>query len=264
MRFPKIALAAVAVALIATMVVAEPHPTTAVSNPEKKQTHPAVSPPHAPGAPPKKKSTHATTTKAKKTTTKAKKPTKTTKPKKPTKPTTKVKPAKTTTKPVKPTKTTTNTKPTPTKPAKLGQTGVVLSQKDFCLWLPPVYGGDIAANEDRAVAFCTRANMPGAPNAGVLPAGFVKSANFVTNVQKGWVQITGRIDRSKYGLSPKDGGGQYDVRAPVGAFCNGYKAFVQLTEPDAEIYCIRCCKDKADCPVNKSTYGCKKVLGGVY
>lgn len=159
MRFPKIALAAVAVALIATMAVAEAHPTNAVSNPEKRQPHLAVDPPHA-RAPPKKQPVHTTTkakvkktkttTKPKKTTTKAKKPTKTTKAKKPTKTTTKVKPTKvkTTSKPVKPTKTknTTSPMPTPTKPSQLGQTGVVLSQKDFCLWLPP--GKDLLQSDN--------------------------------------------------------------------------------------------------------------------
>ncbi|KAI1321150.1 hypothetical protein EDD11_007716 [Mortierella claussenii] len=159
--------------------------------------------------------------------------------------------------------TTTPAKPTP-KPTKPGQTGVILSQTDFCIFLPPKFGGDIAANEDRAVAFCTKPNMPGAPNAQVLPAGFIKSAHFVSNTQKNYVQITGRIDRSKYGLSANDGGGQYDMRAPVGAICTGYNAFVQLTEPDAGIYCIRCCKNKSDCPVNRSTYGCVSVLGGDY
>ncbi|KAG0063944.1 hypothetical protein BGZ89_009494 [Linnemannia elongata] len=84
------------------------------------------------------------------------------------------------------------------------------------------------------------------------------------NTSKGYVQITGRIDRSKYGLSKDDGGGQYDLRAPVGSKMTGYNAFVQLTEPDAEIFCIRACKNKSDCPVNKSTYGCEKVLGGDY
>ena len=72
------------------------------------------------------------------------------------------------------------------------------------------------------------------------------------------------MDRSKYGLSANDGGGQYDMRAPVGATCAGYASFVQLTEPDAQIYCIRCCKNKSDCPVNRSTYGCREVLGGDY
>ncbi|KAF9218039.1 hypothetical protein BGZ59_000013 [Podila verticillata] len=209
---------------------------------------------------------HTTTTHAKKpkTTTKAAKKTTTKKPKT----TTTTKPPKTTTTTTTttvPPTTSTKSTPTPTpKPGKQGQTGVILSQTDFCLWLPPVYGGDIAANEDRAVSFCTKPNMPGAANAGVLPAGFIQSAHFVSNTQKGYVQVTGRLNRAKYGLSAKDGGGQYDMRAPVGAICNGYKAFVQLTEPDAQIYCIRCCMNKADCPVNKSTYGCEKVLGGNY
>ncbi|KAF9107030.1 hypothetical protein BGX29_007536, partial [Mortierella sp. GBA35] len=31
-----------------------------------------------------------------------------------------------------------------------GQTGVILNATDFCIFLPPEYGGDIAENEDRA------------------------------------------------------------------------------------------------------------------
>ncbi|KAF9566182.1 hypothetical protein EC968_003835 [Mortierella alpina] len=146
---------------------------------------------------------------------------------------------------------------------KAGQTAVVLNKDDFCIFLPPMMGGDIAANEDKAVAFCTKPNLPNA-KAQTLPSGFIQSAHFVSNAGKGYVQVTGRMDRSKYGLKANDGGGQYDVKAPVGAVCAGYKSFVQLTEPDAEIYCIRCCKNKGDCPVNKSTHGCKSVLGGDY
>ncbi|KAF8945631.1 hypothetical protein BGZ47_002286 [Haplosporangium gracile] len=148
--------------------------------------------------------------------------------------------------------------------AASGQTAVILNATDFCIFLPPKYGGDIAESEDVAVAFCTKANLPGAPNARVLPAGFIASSHYVENSSKGYVQITGRIDRSKYGLKASDGGGQYDLKAPVGSKMTGYNAFVQLTEPDDEIYCIRACKNKADCPVNKSTHGCKEVLGGDY
>ncbi|KAG0005912.1 hypothetical protein BGZ80_001152 [Entomortierella chlamydospora] len=144
-----------------------------------------------------------------------------------------------------------------------GQTGAIISSKEFCLFLPPKYGGGIAENEDRAVAFCTK-SIASAPKAGILPTGFIKSAHFTRNTQKQWVQVTGRIDRSKYGLSKKDGGGQYDIKAPVGSKCAGYNHYVELIEPDQNIYCIRCCKNKIDCPVNKSTYGCKKVLGGNY
>ncbi|KAF9435029.1 hypothetical protein BGZ76_007008 [Entomortierella beljakovae] len=145
-----------------------------------------------------------------------------------------------------------------------GQTGVIRSLTEYCIFLPPMWGGNISANEDRAVAFCTKPNMTGAPNTRAIPEGFVKSAHFVSNTQKGYVQVTGRIDRTKYGLDPKDGGGQFDTIAPRGAICAGYKRFVQITEPDIEIFCIRCCKKDEDCPYNKSTKGCKAVLGGDY
>ncbi|KAG0289124.1 hypothetical protein BGZ98_003973, partial [Dissophora globulifera] len=144
-----------------------------------------------------------------------------------------------------------------------GQTAALLSEEEYCLFLPPMRGGDIAENEDDAVAFCNKP-ITTAPNAGILPAGFVQSIHFVENTQKQWVQITGRLDISAYGLSSSDEGGQYDMRAPVGALCAGYKAFVQITEPNSGTYCMRCCKNKADCPVNKSEYGCETVLGGDY
>ncbi|KAF9198878.1 hypothetical protein BGZ49_000182 [Haplosporangium sp. Z 27] len=144
-----------------------------------------------------------------------------------------------------------------------GQTGAIINEKDFCLFLPPMYGGGISENEDKAVAFCTKP-IATAPNAGLLPAGFIKTAHLLRNSQKQWVQVTGRMDGKKYGLSKKDGGGQYDIKAPVGSKCAGYNYYVELVEPDLDIYCIRCCKNKLDCPVNKSTYGCKKVLGGNY
>ncbi|KAF9111522.1 hypothetical protein BGX27_004814 [Mortierella sp. AM989] len=151
----------------------------------------------------------------------------------------------------------------PRLPIVKGQVASIVNQDDFCLFLPPMYGGGIAENEDSAVAFCTKP-IASAPKAGLLPPGFIKSAHLVRNTQKGWVQITGRMDGKKYGLSKKDGGGQYDIKAPRGTRCAGYPHFVELVEPDSDIYCIRCCKTKTDCPVNKSTYGCKKVLGGNY
>ncbi|KAF9578181.1 hypothetical protein BGW38_006159 [Lunasporangiospora selenospora] len=248
----KFVLMAMLVAVLATMAMAAPssskkssHPaTTSHAKPHSKKT-PAPKPtghkkPPTPKKP-KKKAPKGAVDAAKKPKTKA---------------------TKATTKPSK-AKSTSPAAAKPT-PAKMGQTGVIVSATDFCVFLPPKFGGDIAANEDRAVAFCTKPNMPGAPNAQVLPKGFIQSAHLVSNSTGGWIQVTGRIDRSKYGLSPKDGGGQYDVKAPVGAICAGYKSFVQLTEPDAQIYCIRCCMNKIDCPVNKSTYGCKRVLGGDY
>ncbi|KAF9934774.1 hypothetical protein FBU30_000068 [Linnemannia zychae] len=251
----KMALAAMLVALIATLTVAAPtagksHTTSVAKHHSTTKPHPHTTTHHTP--------THHA--KSKKTSAKVKKPKTTTKAHKPK---TTAKAPHTTTVP------TTSATPKPTtspksKPGKYGQTGTIVDQNDYCIFLPPTYGGDIAANEDRAIAFCTKANMAGAPGAKVIPEGFIESAHFSRNTTAGWVQITGRIDRSKYGLSPKDGGGQYDMRAPVGASFTGYNAFVQLTEPDSEIFCIRACATKADCPVNKSTHGCVRVLGGDY
>ncbi|KAK3814531.1 MAG: hypothetical protein JOS17DRAFT_760690 [Linnemannia elongata] len=141
-----------------------------------------------------------------------------------------------------------------------GKTGALISAHEYCIFLPPKYGGNIADSEDVAIAFCNKP-IRTAPKAKILPKDFIKSVHLVRNTQKGWVQITGRIDRSKYGLSKKDEGGQYDTRAPRGASYAGYKYFVQIVEPDSDIYCLRACKNKADCPTNKSTRGCQGVLG---
>ncbi|KAG0315443.1 hypothetical protein BGZ97_008234 [Linnemannia gamsii] len=141
-----------------------------------------------------------------------------------------------------------------------GQTGALISATEYCIFLPPEYGGGIAENEDHAIAFCNK-DIASAPKAKILPAGFIKSVHFVRNTQKDWVQITGRIDRTKYGLKNSDGGGQYDIKAPRGASYAGYKYFVELVEPDKNTYCLRACKEKRDCNTGKSTYGCEGVLG---
>ncbi|KAF9356350.1 hypothetical protein BGX26_005388 [Mortierella sp. AD094] len=144
-----------------------------------------------------------------------------------------------------------------------GQTAALISDTEYCIFLPPEQGGNIADNEDRAVAFCNVA-IETAPNAGIIPQGLIQSLHFVENTDEGWVQITGRLDPSAYGLSSDDQGGQYDMRAPVGASYPGYNAFVQITEPNSGTYCLRVCKNESDCPVNKSEYGCETVIGGDY
>ncbi|CAO3573801.1 unnamed protein product [Mortierella alpina] len=144
-----------------------------------------------------------------------------------------------------------------------GQTGALISASEYCLFLPPQAGGDIAKSEDDAVAFCNTA-IPSAPGARTLPDGLVTKVNFVQNEDKGYVQITGTINSAAYNLAATDEGGQYDNKAPVGAMCAGYSSFVQITEPKDGRFCLRCCKNKGDCPVNKSQYGCETVLGGEY
>ncbi|KAF9577619.1 hypothetical protein BGW38_007069 [Lunasporangiospora selenospora] len=143
-----------------------------------------------------------------------------------------------------------------------GQTGVIINKDEFCLFLPRVAGGNIAKSEDSALAFCTKPFLPGAEDARPMPLGFIRTSHYLRNTEEDWVQVTGTFDRSQYLLAESDGGGQYDMQAPVGAVCSGWGAFVQLTEPDNEIFCIRCCKEKDHCPKNKSTHGCRGVLAG--
>ncbi|CAG8515724.1 8435_t:CDS:1, partial [Paraglomus occultum] len=144
-----------------------------------------------------------------------------------------------------------------------GQTITAIeNETSFCLFLPPQPGGGISDHEDDAVVFCTT-TVSSAPGAGLLPSGFIKTAHFAAG--NGYVQVTGTIDRSKYELSASDGGGQYDsVGAPPGATCANSNKFVELIEPDAELFCIRCCTNKRKCNTGKSTAGCQKVIPGDY
>ncbi|KAF9130011.1 hypothetical protein BGW39_003572 [Mortierella sp. 14UC] len=144
---------------------------------------------------------------------------------------------------------------------KPGQIVQITSASNWCMMMPPQAGGDIAANEDRAIAFCTSPSSS-APGAKLFPEGFIQSANFASG--NGYVQITGKIDSSKYSLSSEDRGGQYDIKAPVGSACAGYNHYVNLIEPHLNTMCIRCCKEKKDCNTGKSTYGCAYVIPGDY
>ncbi|KAG0292504.1 hypothetical protein BGZ98_002555 [Dissophora globulifera] len=142
-----------------------------------------------------------------------------------------------------------------------GQIVQIESATDWCMMMPPEAGGDIAANEDRAIAFCTTSN-PDAPDAKIFPEGFIQSAHFASG--DGYVQITGMIDRTRYSLSSDDEGGQYDLKAPVGSACANYKSYVNLIEPHSNTYCIRCCENKEDCNTGKSTFGCADIVPGDY
>ncbi|KAG0091108.1 hypothetical protein BGZ93_007136 [Podila epicladia] len=153
--------------------------------------------------------------------------------------------------------------PAHSPPMPSGKTIVLNSVEEYCLFLPRRPGQTIGESEDSAVAFCNKP-ISTAPNARTLPTAFIRNLNFYKNADKGYVQITGLFNRRSVSLSRHDGGGQYDIKAPRGAKCYGYPYFVELVEPDVERYCLRCCKNKKDCPVHKSTQGCVKVLGGIY
>ncbi|KAG0379703.1 hypothetical protein BGX24_012063 [Mortierella sp. AD032] len=144
-----------------------------------------------------------------------------------------------------------------------GKTGALISTTRYCIFLPPRFGDEVAATLHRARVYCNR-HIPSAPGARILPTGFIKSVHLTRNTAAGWVQITGRIDRRKYGLKSSDDGGQYDIEHPDGASYAGYRYFVEFVEPNENIYCLRVCKHKRHCPTDRPTRGCKEVLGGDY
>ncbi|KAI7901057.1 uncharacterized protein BX663DRAFT_553686 [Cokeromyces recurvatus] len=135
----------------------------------------------------------------------------------------------------------------------------VKSDSDFCSFMPPHPGDDVAATENDGVPFCTR---PGLGGKAIFPSGFIKSAHFKSTSL--YVQVTGTTDRGKYSLKQTDGGGQYDNKNIKSTTCNGYPYFVNLIEPDSNHFCIRCCKRPSDCNVGISSYGCERVVPGDY
>ncbi|KAG9325948.1 hypothetical protein KVV02_005792 [Mortierella alpina] len=139
-----------------------------------------------------------------------------------------------------------------------GQIASLDSADNYCFFLPPMVGGDIAANEDKAIAFCNKPNSR-APGAKIFPPGFVLSAHWASG--KDWIQISGQIDPVQYQLNPCDTGGQYDIKAPVGATCAGYAHFVNVIEPEIGVYGMKCCQQKVDCDVSHSTYGVRRIYG---
>ncbi|KAL1936005.1 hypothetical protein VTP01DRAFT_139 [Rhizomucor pusillus] len=156
---------------------------------------------------------------------------------------------------------------------KDGLTVAVETDNNFCLMLPlspgnrDDNGGEddpsaIADSEKSARAFCTNENV-NVPGASTLPPGFITSAHFAQDLQKGFVQVRGSIDRDAYSLSSSDSGGQYDDHgsgAPPGSHCKGYPYYVSLIEPNLNRFCIRCCQEYEDCNAGRSEYGCDRIV----
>lgn len=134
----------------------------------------------------------------------------------------------------------------------------LVSDSAFCSFMPPKAGDDVGATENDGVPYCTNSTLGGQE----FPSGFIKSAHFVSTTD--YAQVTGTINRDAYSLSSTDGGGQYDNRDIDGVTCNGYKYFVNLIEPDSNTFCIRCCKEQADCRLGISTFGCARIVPGNY
>jgi hypothetical protein len=147
--------------------------------------------------------------------------------------------------------------------ASAQQIAQVVDSTNFCVFLPAEGATDvnISDNEGSATAYCM-GSTPGATGAGKLPSGFILSAHYVST--SAYVQITGQINPSKAGLNVTDDGGQYDVQAPVGSSCAGWKYYVNLIEPSGNDYCIRCCNDTTNCNRGISQAGCARVVPGDY
>ncbi|KAG1443716.1 hypothetical protein G6F56_010571 [Rhizopus delemar] len=142
--------------------------------------------------------------------------------------------------------------------SKRGYSIQLQSSSQFCSFMPPHRGDDVGGTENDGIPMCTSTSLGDQQ----FPTGFIKSSHYVKTTN--YVQVTGTIDRSKYGLSSSDGGGQYDNKDIDGVTCNGYKYFVNLIEPDANVFCIRCCKNQSDCKLGLSTFGCDRVVPGNY
>ncbi|KAL0096985.1 hypothetical protein J3Q64DRAFT_1710478 [Phycomyces blakesleeanus] len=139
----------------------------------------------------------------------------------------------------------------------------LVSETQFCFFLPPGPKLDVATHEDIGVAHCTKSNV--IPGVKTFPTGFITVAHFQQTST--YVQVTGYMNSKLFGLIPTDEGGQYDNHGngkPVGAQCSGYNYFVNVVEPADNRYCIRCCQNKVDCNTGRSAYGCMRVVPGDY
>ncbi|KAI7894615.1 uncharacterized protein EV154DRAFT_498324 [Mucor mucedo] len=144
-----------------------------------------------------------------------------------------------------------------------GMVAQVVDANDFCVFLPPDDATDriISDSEWNANAFCM-GSTPLATDAGTLPSGFIKSAHYVKTDL--YVQVTGQMDYTKANLDGTDGGGQMDVKAPVGSSCVGWDYYVNLIEPTTNTYCMRCCNDTVSCNRGISEKGCAHIIPGDY
>ncbi|KAG2211263.1 hypothetical protein INT47_006383 [Mucor saturninus] len=144
-----------------------------------------------------------------------------------------------------------------------GQIAQVVDANNFCVFLPPSDSVDrgIADTEWNAQAFCI-GKTPKATNAGKLNSGFIQSAHYLATDK--YVQVTGKINPAKARLNATDEGGQYDIKAPKGSSCAGWKFYVNLVEPAGNTYCMRCCNDDRSCNRGISEKGCAHIIPGDY
>ncbi|KAG0950626.1 hypothetical protein G6F57_006081 [Rhizopus arrhizus] len=144
-----------------------------------------------------------------------------------------------------------------------GMIAQVVDANNFCVFLPPANSKNrnIADTEWEGQAFCL-GNTPKATKAGKLNSDFIQSAHYLATDK--YVQVTGQMDPSKQKLNATDDGGQFDVKAPKGSSCAGWKYYVNLIEPVTKTYCMRCCNDDRTCNRGISEKGCFHIIPGDY
>ncbi|KAG0212773.1 hypothetical protein BGX28_005620 [Mortierella sp. GBA30] len=145
---------------------------------------------------------------------------------------------------------------------------LIIDERNFCILAPSKDGQRIADAFEggfTAKPFCTD------PLNKVLKTGYLKGGSITdTTVEEcdDYIQIYGKINNEKLKFDPNDYGAQYDdeiideiVEADKQVTCQGYKHFVQFIEPNQNTFCLRCCRNRQDCPVDKAHLGCAAALG---
>ncbi|KZT18668.1 hypothetical protein NEOLEDRAFT_1079537 [Neolentinus lepideus HHB14362 ss-1] len=144
----------------------------------------------------------------------------------------------------------------------------VTNQNDFSLLMPKA-GELISDAEHDGSAFCTP-RSEASQCSKRLPDDLIRAAAVERASDGSWVQVTGCMDSSKYPFAHNDDGGQFDVRFPNGAQCTlgGYGAsFIELVEPSAGRFCLRCCSsanDQQNCNSHQDQSGCPVAVPGQY
>ncbi|GAA5875705.1 hypothetical protein JCM8547_007045 [Rhodosporidiobolus lusitaniae] len=151
------------------------------------------------------------------------------------------------------------------------QTAVINSVTDFCLWAPPTAGGEIGAQEEVVVAWCTASGH----GARVMPEGTIHSAHYLKTPH--YTQITGTGDFTKINVKAGDEGGELDPHGatgngnPIGSlvYANGVQAVEWMSFISDTEYCFRVCnQDDPDawlwCQHVYDTMGCAWVEPGDY
>ncbi|KAL7277094.1 hypothetical protein ACG7TL_008939 [Trametes sanguinea] len=186
--------------------------------------------------------------------------------------------------------------PEPTGASSSSTTVHIIDEHDFALLLPDRPGELISDAESDGVSYCTPDSTDPACSKRVQD-GFIRAAAVTTSDDGSYIQypffvalcvyiapatqaldpgvfdpesVTGCLDVSKSSLDPSDSGGQFDVRFPNGAQCTygGYGAsFIQLVEPAANRFCLRCCRsrdDQINCNSHQDRAGCQTAIPGTY